>query len=202
MANVQHNTITGSDLHDSAVPVVDSNGNELIKGTATGSAVNEITVTNAATGNAPSLDATGSDTNIDIDIDGKGSGVLKTQSAEVVNLSTAQTLTNKRLDARVGTTASSATPTPDADSHDVYTVTALAVNATFGSPTGTPVNGQVLMLRILDNGTTRTLAYNAIYRAIGVTLPTATTASKTIYLGCIYNSADTKWDVIGVSEEA
>lgn len=202
MANVQHNTITGSDLHDSAVPVVDSNGNELIKGTATGSAVNEITVTNAATGNAPSLDATGSDTNIDIDIDGKGSGVLKTQSAEVVNLSTAQTLTNKRLDARVGTTASSATPTPDADSHDVYTVTALAVNATFGSPTGTPVNGQVLMLRVLDNGTTRTLAYNAIYRAIGVTLPTATTASKTIYLGCIYNSADTKWDVIGVSEEA
>lgn len=112
------------------------------------------------------------------------------------------TLTNKRITGRVGTTASSATPTPDADANDMYTVTALAAGATFGAPTGTPTNGQKLVIRIKDNGTARTLAFNAIYRAIGITLPTTTVISKTIYLGMIYNSADTKWDVIAYAIEA
>ena len=103
---------------------------------------------------------------------------------------------------RVGTTASSATPTPNADSHDLYTITALAAAAEFQVPSGTPSNGQSLMIRITDNGTARALTYNAIYRAVGVTLPTTTVISKTIYLGMIYNSSDTKWDVIGVAEEA
>jgi hypothetical protein len=52
----------------------DTNGNELIKFTATGSAVNEITVANAATGAGPTLSATGSDTNIAINITPKGTG--------------------------------------------------------------------------------------------------------------------------------
>lgn len=38
------------------------------------SAVNELTVTNAATGNPPVLSATGSDTNIDLNLTGKGTG--------------------------------------------------------------------------------------------------------------------------------
>lgn len=101
-----------------------------------------------------------------------------------------------------GTTASSSTPTPDADNNDQYNVTALAANATFGAPTGTPVDSQKLVIRIKDNATSRTLAWNAIYRAIGVTLPTATTISKTLYIGCIYNAAATKWDVLAVSQEA
>lgn len=103
---------------------------------------------------------------------------------------------------RIVTVASSATPTPNADVTDEYVITALAVGATFGAPTGTPLDGQKLIIRILDDGTTRSLAYNAIYRAVGVTLPTDTTASKTIYLGMIYNVADTKWDVVAVAEEA
>jgi hypothetical protein len=102
----------------------------------------------------------------------------------------------------VGTTASSATPTPNADTDDVFTVTALSTGATFGAPTGTPSDGQRLTIRIKDNGSGQTLAYNAIYRAVGVTLPTTTVASKTIYLTMIYNSADTKWDVIAFSQEA
>lgn len=112
------------------------------------------------------------------------------------------TLTNKRITKRTGTTTSSATPTPDADAHDVYTVTALAVGATFGAPTGTPTEGQSLVIRVKDNGTARSLAYNAIYRAVGVTLPTTTVISKTIYLGMFYNSSDTKWDVVAVAQEA
>jgi len=62
----------------------DSNNNELIKVTATGSAVNEITVANAATGNGPTLSATGDDTNIDLNIAGKGSGTAKFTSNIII----------------------------------------------------------------------------------------------------------------------
>lgn len=119
----------------------------------------------------------------------------------VVGTSDTQTLTNKRVNARVGTVVSSATPTPDADAHDEYTVTALAVNAVFAAPTGTPVEGQPLMIRIKDAGVSKTLGFNAIYRIIGTTLPAATVANKTVYVGCIYNAADSKWDVLGVNQE-
>ena len=52
----------------------DTNANELIKFTATGSAVNEITVANAATGNAPTISATGGDTDVGITLTPKGIG--------------------------------------------------------------------------------------------------------------------------------
>jgi len=52
----------------------DTNGNELAKLTATGSAINEFTIANAAAGNDPTLSATGGDSNIDIAIKPKGSG--------------------------------------------------------------------------------------------------------------------------------
>lgn len=55
----------------------DANGNEVIKTPATASAVNEITVTNAATGNAVQVATTGGDTNIDLEINPKGTGVIK-----------------------------------------------------------------------------------------------------------------------------
>lgn len=99
-------------------------------------------------------------------------------------------------------TASSATPTPNADTDGQFNLTALAANATFGAPTGTPTGGQKLMIRIKDNGTARTLAYNAIYRAIGITLPTTTVINKTLYIACVYNAADTKWDAIATAQEA
>lgn len=52
--------------------VNDTNGNEVIKTPATASAVNEITVTNAATSNAPSISATGGDSAINLNLRGKG----------------------------------------------------------------------------------------------------------------------------------
>lgn len=110
----------------------------------------------------------------------------------------AETLSNKRLTPRVGSTASSSTPTPDGDLHDQYHVTALAANAAFGAPSGTPVNGQVLLMRIRDNGTARTLSWNSIYRASAdFSLPLTTVLSKTMYLHFIYNSTDSKWDCMG-----
>jgi hypothetical protein len=54
--------------------ISDTNGNELLKLTATASAVNELTLANAATGGAPVLSATGGDTNIGIALTPKGTG--------------------------------------------------------------------------------------------------------------------------------
>jgi hypothetical protein len=57
-----------------AILIKDGDGNELVKTSRTASAVNEITVANAATGNGPTLSATGDDTNIDLNITPKGTG--------------------------------------------------------------------------------------------------------------------------------
>lgn len=103
--------------------------------------------------------------------------------------------------AKVVSIESSATPTPTANTCSTFCITALAAAAELKTPSGTPVNGQKLIIRIKDNGTPRALTYSAGYRAIGVTLPATTTASKEIYLGCIYNSASTKWEVVAVAEE-
>lgn len=112
------------------------------------------------------------------------------------------TLTNKRITQRIGTTASSATPTPDGDNNDVFTVTALAANATFAAPTGTPTDGQSLLIRITSDATIRTLAWNAIYTAAtDFALPVATVASKTLYIQFIYNSAATKWQAVGMTRD-
>lgn len=97
--------------------------------------------------------------------------------------------------------ASSATVTPTfAD--DMVKVTAQAVALNLANPTGTAVPGWGLVIRIKDNGTARAITYGTQYRAIGVTLPTTTVISKTLYLGLIYNADDTKWDVVAVAQEA
>jgi hypothetical protein len=59
---------------DTATGLIDENGNEQVTFTTTGSAVNEFTVANAATGNAPEISATGGDTDIDLNLTPKGVG--------------------------------------------------------------------------------------------------------------------------------
>ena len=61
-------------IMDSSNSIQDDSNNEYIKMAKTASAVNEFTVTNAATGNAPNLSATGDDTNIDLNLTPKGYG--------------------------------------------------------------------------------------------------------------------------------
>ncbi len=59
---------------DDAHGINDENGNEQIIFQTTSSAVNQFDITNAATGNAPKLSATGGDSNIDLEIEAKGTG--------------------------------------------------------------------------------------------------------------------------------
>ena len=98
--------------------------------------------------------------------------------------------------------ASTFTPVAGVAGNDAGVITALAANLTVAAPTGTPVQMQPLILRIKDNGTARTLTWNAIFRAIGVTLPTTTVIGKTLYVGFIYNATDSKWDCVLVRQEA
>lgn len=112
-----------------------------------------------------------------------------------------QTLTNKRISPRIVTATDDATAVIDIDVTDQYQLTAVA-NATTISTTGTPVNGQKLIIRLKDAGVGKGLTWDAVFRAVGVTLPTTTVAGKTHYIGCIYNSADSKFDAVAVVAEA
>lgn len=84
--------------------IADTNGNEIIKTPATASAVNEITVTNAATGASPSITATGDDSNISVVLGGKGTGrvvgasrMVTYMSATTLTTASDQTLTAAQL---------------------------------------------------------------------------------------------------------
>lgn len=112
--------------------------------------------------------------------------------------SSTTTLTNKRVTPRVGSTASSSTPTINTDNVDAYSITALATNITSFTTnlSGTPTNFQKLIIRIKDNGTARTISWGASFASYGATLPTTTTISKVLTVGFIYDSAASLWGCV------
>lgn len=107
------------------------------------------------------------------------------------------------LEPRVDTVTSSATPTIHSDTTDFFTITALATNITSMTSglDGTPINGQKLIIRIKDNGTTRTIAWGASYSSTVVTLPITTVISKTMYIGLIWNEVTSTWDCVACNIE-
>lgn len=82
VATLTNKTLTSPTINTATLtsPIIneidDSNGNEEIIFTATASAVNEITIANAATGNNPNFTASGSDTNVGINFTPKGTGAV------------------------------------------------------------------------------------------------------------------------------
>jgi hypothetical protein len=134
---------------------------------------------------------------------GKGSPLTNTEvDANFDNLNNDKLEIGDRVDPRASSTASTASITPDISSFDQYAVTAQAAGLAINAPTGTPVDGNKLVFRLLDNGTPRALTWDGTFTAIGVTIPTTTTANKTTYVGCIYNANNTRWDVIAVTTQA
>lgn len=124
---------------------------------------------------------------------------LKSVSAQ--GLANWATLTTSDISTSVQSVTSSATVTATS-TNDLVKITAQAEALTLANPTGTFSEGQPLMFRIKDNGTARAISYGAKFRAIGVTLPTTTVISKTLYLGVIYNSTDDTFDVLGINQQA
>lgn len=111
------------------------------------------------------------------------------------------------LDPTVNSAASFTSPLGwNSENYQIYAATAQAEALTISADAGAPVNGQKVIFRIKDNGTARALTWTTgsskAFRAVGVTLPTTTVANKTTYVGCIYNTADSRWDAIAVTTEA
>lgn len=103
---------------------------------------------------------------------------------------------------RVLSQASTATLTIDASAYDMAVITAQAAGLTIAAPTGSPQEGQQVLIRIKDNGTARALTWNAAWRVVGVVLPTTTTLGKTHYIAARYNAADSVMDVLAVGVTA
>ena len=89
--------------------MLDINGNaigdgtlELLKFVETGSAVNELTITNNSTGNNPILSATGTDTNVGITLTPKGTGEIVIGTANLNYAGTAVTATGAELNKLAG----------------------------------------------------------------------------------------------------
>jgi len=106
-------------------------------------------------------------------------------------------ITNARVTPRITTiNAPGATPTVATDSWDQinYTGLAAAITSMTTGLTGTPTDGQKLMIRLKDNGTARAITWGASFVSSGSgTLPTTTVVSKTHLVGFIYDSATAKW---------
>lgn len=174
-------------------------------GAATATSINSLTIT-TSTGTLTIANGKTVTVNNTITLNGTDATAftLPAASTTLVGTDSTQTLTNKRYTPRIGTVASAATITPTSDTVDQYNVTALATDATIAAPTGTPTDGQKLILRILDNGTSRNLTWTTTsggYRAVIAALPTATAPNLVLYVGCIWNAAASYWDVIAIVQE-
>jgi len=132
--------------------IQDTNGAELLKVTATSSAVNEVTLANAATGNNPTLSATGDDTNVGVDVTPKGTGEFN------VTASFMSGVFSDRVNA-IGNTGTAVTI--DCDDGNVFTAT-LTGNCTFtlASANSTSNRATSFTLVLTNDGTaSRTVAF-------------------------------------------
>ena len=126
---------------------------------------------------------------------------FQVNSVDVPTISSSNTLTNKRITARIKTFTSDATPDIDSDDYDAVTITAQAADITDVNVTGTPTNFQKLLFRIKDNGTARAITWGSDFEAKGVALPTTTVISKVLTVGFIYDTVTSKWGCVASAQE-
>lgn len=139
----------------------DNNGNEVLKTGTTASAVNEVTITNAATGNNPTISVTGDDTNIGMNHSTKGTGGYQfnqgsneiltlsgvTSAVNEINISSAATgnsptVSSTGTDANIGITHTTKGTGVHTDTYeDSRTNTAVNASVIQATTSGTPAAG-------------------------------------------------------------
>lgn len=120
---------------------------------------------------------------------------------EIKDALISSTLTGKRMVKRVTSVSTGTSVTPNIDDYDevANNNTASAGTYTINNPTGTPTEGQVLIVR-LKSTNAQTYAFGNKYRA-GDNLPLPDThdgGAGTDYLGFLYNATDDKWDLLAL----
>lgn len=123
-------------------------------------------------------------------------------SDTVALLAAAQTLSTTRLSPRAVSVATATSITPNSDTSDIVTQvnTQTAGTLTLNAPTGTPTDGQKLTVRIKSTNA-QTYSFNATYHfSTTVTAPTTLAATKTDYIGCMWNATNSVWDVVAVDQ--
>jgi hypothetical protein len=128
------------------------------------------------------------------------SNVTFPTTGTLATLAGAETLTNKRINARQDSSASSSSITPNKANFDEHYRTALAANITINNST-TPSVGDTHTIYLTDNATPRTITFDTHHVALdGLALPTTTTASKTMEI--IIKYVTTTKAVVSYVEEA
>ena len=124
-------------------------------------------------------------------------GVLAVEWVVIPSISSTNTLTNKRVTKRTGTTTSSATPTINTDNVDFYSLTAQAVDITSFTTnlSGTPTEWQTLIIAITGTAA-RAITWWASFEASTVALPTTTVTTNRLDVGFIWNTVTSKWRCI------
>lgn len=126
--------------------ILDTNGNELLNVTATASAVNELTLSNAATGTDPILAATGGDTDVGI--------ALQTKGAATVSIGSASATDSGILEILDDTGGESVSLTVPAALSGTYTLTLPDGVGTSGQVLSTDGNNPAVLTWIDSGGTT------------------------------------------------
>ena len=96
-------------------------------------------------------------------------------------------------------TVSSGSVTPTVDVANIFIVST-GVNLTIANPSGTAVEGQLMLVRVKSSAGSLTLSFGANYRgSADLPLPSVLTATsgKTDYMIFRYNAVDSKWDYAG-----
>lgn len=121
-------------------------------------------------------------------------GVIAVEGVVIPSISSTNTLTNKRVTPRTGTTTSSATPTINTDNVDFYSLTAQTADITSFTTnlSGTPTEGQKLWIAITGTAA-RAITWGSSFEASTVALPTTTVSTNRLDVGFVWNTVTSKW---------
>lgn len=167
-------------------------------------------LSSAGTGTAPAWSSAPQITTIelgnasDTTLSRSSGGVLAVEGVVIPSISSTNTLTNKRITPRVTSAASYTTDTGSSlngDTQDMFIVTAQTGALKFNNPSGTPTDGQKLIITVASSTTAaRALTWDTAFGATTVALPTTTAATTvTLSIGFIWSASKSLWQCVAVA---